>query len=58
MEEYAPTWMVGSGPVGRVQVTLRRFETTFMEPLPAGGELISLPRVGDLHPRYAWRAAA
>jgi transposase InsO family protein len=29
-----------------------------VEPKPAGGELISLPRVGGLHHRYVWKAAA
>jgi len=29
-----------------------------IEPKPAGAELISLPRVGGLHHRYLWKAAA
>ena len=29
-----------------------------VEPRPAGAELISLPRVGGLHHRYTWNAAA
>ena len=29
-----------------------------IEPKPAGAELISLPRVGDIHHRYVWKAAA
>jgi hypothetical protein len=29
-----------------------------IEPKPAGAELISLPRIGGLHHRYEWKAAA
>ncbi len=29
-----------------------------IEPKPAGAELIWLPRVGGLHHRYTWKAAA
>jgi transposase InsO family protein len=29
-----------------------------IEPRPAGADLISLPRVGGLHHRYTWKAAA
>jgi hypothetical protein len=37
MEEYAPTWMVGRGPVGGPQGTLSRFETTLVPTLPVLG---------------------
>jgi hypothetical protein len=29
-----------------------------VEKRPAGGDLTSLPRVGGLHHRYTWKAAA